>query len=276
MTKRKATDIIRYCFKRLYKHGTRMKKGYGEDAIHDFRVDYKKLRAFLRMLMVKMTEPPDLNVPHSLKKMYATAGEVRDRQLCIKRIKADRQAGDAVPGKMHELKRDIMQLSAKEDFLSKKEFDGIEANIIRNLPVVVPIGLITDFVGEKIVSMNGIMEKNKYGDKDLHEIRKGFKDIIYVTTIAKDFKEYGPVPSWAKETLKKADEMAHQLGSFNDAGIALTFLLPRDIRKAGAEEESQLWGIRRRWLAEKRKLKNEILPQLRSMKLAPSPGRAGS
>ena len=117
------------------------------------------------------------------------------------------------------------------------------------------------------------MDKNKYGDKDLHQIRKGFKDIIYVTAIAKDFNEYSSVPSWAKENLKKADAIAHELGSFNDAGIALTFLPPREIRKADPGEANHLWAIRRRWLAEKRKLKKEILPRLRSLNLTRSPVR---
>ena len=267
MTKRKATDIIRHCFKRLYKHGAEIKKGYAEEAIHQFRVDYKKLRAFLRMVMLKMAEPRDLMIPHPLKKMYATSGEVRDRQLCIKRIKADRQAGGTVQGKTRQLKGEIKQLSAKEDFLSKKEFDGIETNMIRNLPAVLPIELIKDFVGQKLTAINGIIDQNKYGDKDLHDIRKGFKDIILVAAIAKDFKENAAVPSWTKDNLKKADAMAHELGSFNDAGIALAFLLPRDIKKAGIEEGKHLWAIRRRWLAEKRKLKKEILAHLREIRM---------
>ena len=247
-----------------------MKKGYAEEAIHEFRVDYKKLRAFLRMVRLKMAEPRDLKVPHPLKKMYATAGEVRDRQLCIKRIKADRQAGGTVQGKTQQLKREIKQLSAKEDFLSKKEFEGIEANMIRSLPSVLPIELIKDFVGQKLAPINGIFDQNKYGDKDLHDIRKGFKDIIFVTAIAKDFKEYSAVPSWTKDHLKTAEAIAHELGSFNDAGIALTFLLPRDIKKAGIKEEKHLWAIRRRWLAEKRKLKKDIVVHLQEIRIVPA------
>lgn len=270
MTKRKAVHIIRHSFKLLYKHAAKTKKGDAEDANHDFRVEYKKLRAFLRMLMLKAADPRHLKIPPSFKAMYHTAGQMRDRQLCVKRIKADRQAGGGALNKIRQLRKEIKEVSAKGVVLTKKDFDDMEAGMIKYLPAVLPITSGEDFVAQKLIFINGIIDKKEYADKDLHDIRKGLKDIIYITAVYKTFKEETPAASWTEEDLKKAGTLAHDLGLFNDTGIALSFLQPREIRKAGAEEGKHLWAIRRRWLAEKRKLKKEVAGHIHEINLVPA------
>jgi hypothetical protein len=185
-------------------------------------------------------------------------------------MKADRQAGGNAVKKMHQLRREIKSLSAKDDVLTKKDFDATEANIIKHLPAILSGTSGKDFVNQKLAFINAIVDKKEYTDKNLHDIRKGFKDIIYTTAIYTDFKEETPAASWSEDDLKKARSMAHELGLFNDAGIALSFLQPGEIRKAGTEEGKHLWAIRRRWLAEKRKLKKEVIAYLHEIRLVPS------
>ena len=48
------------------------------DAVHDWRVDYKKLRAVLRMAS---EEDEKIDIPLSLKDVYSISGEIRDRQM---------------------------------------------------------------------------------------------------------------------------------------------------------------------------------------------------
>lgn len=262
MTKRKAAHIIRHCYARLYKHSVKMKKDFAEDAIHDFRVDYKKLRSFLRMLQLKAKNPRDLKFPHSIKRTYTTAGQVRDRQLCIKRIKADRQAGGTALKKTRQLKKEINDISANATFVSKRELENTGTAMIKSLPAVLALTAGQDFVKQKLSGINDIIAIKEFGDKDLHDIRKGLKDIIFIAAIYENFNEESPAVGWMKEDVKKAEAMAHELGSFNDAGIALSFLSPNEIRKAETDEGKHLWAIRRRWLSQKRKLKREIMPQL--------------
>jgi len=264
MTKRKAAHIIHHCYARLYKHSGKVKKDFAEDAIHEFRVDYKKLRAFLRMLQLKAKEPRDLKLPHSIKGMYATAGQVRDRQLCIKRIKADRQTSGIALKKMRQLRKEIKDISANATFVSKKEFENIETALIKSLPAVLSLTAGPDFVNQKLLRINAIIAKKEFGDKDLHDIRKGLKDIIFVTAMYENSTEESPAVGWVEDDVKQAAAMANELGSFNDAGIALSFLSPPEIRKAETGEGKHLWAIRRRWLAQKRKLKKEILPKLQA------------
>ena len=72
-----ATYIIHYYFKRLKKDPITI--GFDEKTIHLFRVDVKKLRAFLRMIRHGTEEHEHLKFPRKFKKMYSLTGKIRDR-----------------------------------------------------------------------------------------------------------------------------------------------------------------------------------------------------
>src|SRR5690349_24742219 len=54
------------------------------DAVHDWRVDYKKLRAVLRLAS---EEDEKIEIPLSLKDVYTISGEIRDRQMQLERMR---------------------------------------------------------------------------------------------------------------------------------------------------------------------------------------------
>src|SRR5258708_6943651 len=54
--------------------------GRNSDDIHEFRVAFKKYRAFVR-LMHEPQPAKDISVPEKLKNFYHQAGALRDRQL---------------------------------------------------------------------------------------------------------------------------------------------------------------------------------------------------
>src|SRR5689334_22039732 len=78
----------------IHKHGHRIKK-YGnqlpgyfeEEAIHELRLEYKKLRAFVRLVQMEAGASRQLTIPPALKKIYHAAGAVRDLQLFIPQVK---------------------------------------------------------------------------------------------------------------------------------------------------------------------------------------------
>ena len=88
MIKPNAEHIIRVFFKRLRRYAGEIKKEGSAKAIHLFRVEIKKLRAFLRLLSLGLKKEDALKLPPKIKKMYRYAGKVRDRQLHYKRMKA--------------------------------------------------------------------------------------------------------------------------------------------------------------------------------------------
>jgi len=262
--------IIHCYFERLIKYAEQMKKGFQEEAIHLFRVEVKKLRAFMRMMRPAAEVQDQLKFPRKFKKMYSLTGNIRDRQLCLKRIKEHNKAKDSrFENKVHTLEKEIKELAEKRDyFLTKKEFEEIEENIIKQVPVVSEDALIKKFFEQKLNVINKVISKGDYKDKELHSIRKSVKDIIYIMRIFRDdLKGPLPFPFWNEAELKKAENLSHTLGLFNDACIALSFLEPAQIKKAGTGEKEHLQSVRRKWLGEKQKLKKEILNEMPAIKL---------
>lgn len=246
-----------------------MKKGFNEKAIHLFRVDVKKLRAFLRMIRPVAEEPDQLKFTGKFKKLYSLTGKIRDRQLCLKRIKEYNKARDnKLRNKIYVLEKEIEEFAEKrDDFLTKREFAEIEEKIIKQIPVISGDVFMKNFFQQRLNVINEIVSKGEFKDKELHSIRKSIKDIIYITRIFRDgLKAPRPFPFWNETELKKAENLSHTLGLFNDACIALSFLVPADIKKADTGEKEHLQSVRRQWLAEKQKLKKDILNDIPGIK----------
>ena len=206
--------IIHYYFKRLINYSEQMKKGFSREAIHLFRVDVKKLRAFLRMIRSKAEEPQQLKFPHRFKKMYSMTGKIRDRQLCLKRIQENKTIGNSRLGnKVHSLEKEIKELSGKKsEFLTKKEFEEIEQGIIKLLPMTWEDAVIESFFQQKLKIINGVFVKGDYKDTELHNVRKSIKDIIYIMRIYRDdLKAPLSLRFWNEAELKKAESFSHKL-----------------------------------------------------------------
>ncbi|MDP4261291.1 MAG: CHAD domain-containing protein [Bacteroidota bacterium] len=270
MKKMEPGHIIHYYFKRLDKYMEKMKKDFNEESIHLFRVEVKKLRAFLRMLRPGMEDPGLLKFPRPFKKMYAIAGKIRDRQLCLKRMNEydqgnDNRSMDTIQG----WEKEIEELTGKkDDFLSKGELAEVEEKIIKQVPVIVGDALLKNFFSQKLGAIRQVISGGRYRDAELHSIRKSIKDITYINGIFRDdFKTPLPFLRWNKSEVKKAEDLAHTLGLFNDSCIALSFLMPADIKKASTGKKKYLLSVRQKWLTEKRKLKKEILKELPAINL---------
>ena len=262
--------IIHYYFNRLCKYAEQMKHGFSEETIHLFRVDVKKLRAYLRMMRPGSEEPERLKFSRRFKKMYSLTGKIRDRQLCLNRIRAlDKTIHRGLQNKIDHLEKEIKKLSEKEDeLLNKKELMEIEEKIMKHVPVVLEQTLIQAFFQQHLNVIDEVLSKRDFTDKALHSIRKSIKDIIYITRMFRDdLKTPLPFLFWNEDELKKAENLSHKLGLFNDACIALSFLLPADIKKTDTEEREHLQSVRRKWLHEKQRLKKEILDEIPAIKL---------
>ena len=156
----------------------------------------------------------------------------------------------------------------KDEFLSKKELEEIEERFIENAPEKIDNELIKKFFLQKLDAIREIIAEQNYKDDRLHNIRKCLKDLIYIIRI---FRNDLKIPSlflfWNKTELKNAEDLAHTLGLFNDACVALSFVKISDIKKENKDKQEKLLIIRRKWLSEKRRLKKEVLVKLHVIKL---------
>src|SRR5437867_4807418 len=96
----------------------------GGEPLHDFRVNYKKLRAFYRMNKFVM-DKKNISLPSGWKKIYCSGGPLRDAELLSLTLQKINQhaAGEAYipPGLKNILDEKIVRLQAGFRKLIEKE-----------------------------------------------------------------------------------------------------------------------------------------------------------
>ncbi len=264
MQQKEIEHIIKKIFKKLNQLLSQIKKDFEKDAIHDFRVEVKKFRAFLRLLALELEDADDLKLPKKLKEVYSSAGKVRDIQLQLFRIndiyKEENKPSEYLLLLQKEMKKWKKELQI---VLEEKPLPKTEEKIISNLPAQLQPESIKNFFQQKAANVNALISARAFADDELHSTRKNIKDIIYIFKVFKeDARIPIPVLLWNKTELKKAENLAHELGLFNDVCIALSFVRPAWLNEINPEERKRLQTIRIQWNSEKESLKEKLPDKL--------------
>jgi CHAD domain-containing protein len=262
MNQKEISNIIHHFFLRLKKHNRSIKKKRTAEAIKVFRIEVKKLRAFLRLLSLELPDSTQLKLPKELKKMHKRGGVLRDLQLHQKRIrKAIENSKNKQLNTRDLLKPEIKETKkTKQKLLSIKEFIDSEKALKNKLPDHFSPATIRRFFREKQDVIIAIIRKGRYSDKELHNIRKKIKDILYILKLYReDIKKPLGFRFWTSKELQQVKDLEELLGQYNDVYNAMRFLSMDHINKHDGEEKKLLLAVRREVVAEKRKLKKEIL-----------------
>jgi len=257
----------------IEKHAEKLKElteripgNFGEEDIHDWRVEYKKLRAFLRMITAGINgHVPLMN--DEIKKIYSSAGVIRELQLYRGFLEAAPEINlPALPIYDALLQRKLF--SAKEEFIKRidifwyeKEFDRWRVMV----PGYLSVAIVKQFLQQRITAIRLILLAPDT-DKSLHSIRKHVKDIIYnVRTFTNQWGIPFPVVAWKNEKLLA--EVADELGKYNDRCSILSFVEPEVIDQLPSEEKEQLSAVRALWTSEKEKVRIELVQQVCALEL---------
>jgi len=81
MNQEQIKHITNNHYRKLRKHSKHIIPGFDVETIHQFRVAYKKLRAFLRMISQEHDTAGKIKISKKLKKDYNISGSIRDLQL---------------------------------------------------------------------------------------------------------------------------------------------------------------------------------------------------
>ena len=221
------TEIIQHLHKRLKKVNqfcNELLEDFELEAIHNFRVEIKKLRAFMRLLntMKAMEEPLKLN--GKLKKCYRIAGEIRNRQLHNQRI--------------IQLCRDLeieppvsyLNLFSVEEKMMKQQcrsiaknlsFNDLEEHTVSHVRHKLSEKAKYVYVKRKEKVLKGFLLSPHLSDEDLHGLRKVIKDLLYSWTYVIAYVELLPQFFAHKE---KLEELGERIGDFGDLCTAMNFL----------------------------------------------------
>jgi CHAD domain-containing protein len=267
MKKAQLEEIIQKRLRRMETLCVQIPLTYDIEDIHDLRVEYKKLRAFIRLLQEE-EDTSKLKVPGKLKGIYETGGPVRDLQLFFPLLTPH---FNQLPSQQYLDKLHIQLGASKENLrqaIEKTSFDKAEESILSHLPKGLRNETVKKFVQHKItVIQTGMLAIHH--DEDLHTIRKQLKDLIYnIKTYRNDFNMPFPVSLGNSE-----DDLTHAasiLGKYNDLCFALTFLQTHKEEGLPVIESQLLEQLESEWLAEKEARQKEVIQKLTDLQLDPA------
>jgi len=264
MLKNDIKVIIQQFFKRLNISMTLIKKDFDSTAIHDFRVDVKKLRSFIKLLALEPKAAKDLMLPPGIKKLYTLCGKIRDIQLQQLRMKEAFKDYNQLDEYENLLNNEMNRWMKKVNIaLRYRPLLDAEQKLPGNLPDRLSRGSIQQFFKQKKENMCTIISVGFFIDDELHSIRKNIKDIIYINKLL--VGNVGmPVKAmqWDKAEIKRAELLAQELGRYNDYCFALSFLKSDRLKTIKSKERKSIQIIRKEWKLEKRLKRKEIIASL--------------
>jgi CHAD domain-containing protein len=197
--------------------------------IHALRVEFKKLRAFIRLLHLERgaKNRPEQDakkkwgIPRQLKKIYTKAGEVRDRQLHYNNINSYYLQKPGRPiAYLENLSREMTarqeDLRASIRFFSFNEF---RSDLKDHLPRKLRNGTVKAYFHRQKIIYNRLLLE-AHSDESIHAVRKCVKDILYNADLLKHNKAAKRILG-KKEEFKRIDDA---IGEYNNFRIGISLL----------------------------------------------------
>ena len=262
MNRKALEEVVDRHISSIDKYSNRLPGSFDQEDIHDLRVHYKKVRAFLRLLQLEK-DAGKLHIPDKLKSLYHHCGKVRDWQLFLVEMQ-EVGVAEKLPDCMHRWSRQLF--TYKEQAIHAIEamhFKKMLNDVIKKLPHQLQDDTIKRFMHYKVAAIHIVLLAAD-NEKDLHSIRKQIKDIIYCIRIFEN--DWGipfPFRGWKSE--KKLSDMASVLGDFNDRCLAISLLQPSYIDRCVEEEQHVLRNLQMNWLHQKEAQQQQLLLQVQEL-----------
>ena len=227
--------------------------------IHDFRVEVKKLRAFLCLASGR----EEIKLPRGLHHFYRIAGEIRNLQLQEERIRHAFQDESSLP----QFYLTLLGIEAASHIRRARKFAATqlpipadEQRLSRAIPDRLNKNSVREFARDSVRLLQTVVDHlEPIGDDILHSLRKCLKGLLYnehfIQKEAADLLP--PALSAGKGSLTALVEL---LGQYQDLRSGLFLLRPHYIDQVpDAAERERLQGIRTQWEIDKAAIKRQIL-----------------
>ena len=288
MKRTEMVHIIRNSFKKINKafrsltFHFEMEDLLNPEDLHSFRVEAKKLRAFLGL--AGMAGSKNIKLPKKLHSFYRIIGKVRNIQLQQQRIqktltaRVEDPSAYAIPNiylKLLSTEASGNRILAGSMAKDKTGFQKEERRIIARLPAHPGKTFVEKFVDLQAKKIRDLVapplptDKSLYTDESfhidesLHAVRKILKDLLYTWAyteqyVAKKFPTSPPL------THKDIQALTVSLGDIQDSRIAIELLQPAYTNRVSHERErTHLLDVRVEWQEEKERKERELYILLR-------------
>jgi CHAD domain-containing protein len=256
MKEKEINEIIEDKFKILNKLSQKITRKFDVDDIHDFRVEVKKLRAFLRLLDNKKGNDESI-IPKLLKTFYGYVGIIRNIQLykhSLFKYFTDHDIDEPEKYLAMITDEETYWQQEAQALMADNNFQDVKEKIIKELPYKLDKSTIEKFTDGKLDDLKRQL-KDTHDDVGLHTIRKILKDIFYNYDDISDDSDL-PEAILDKDELKLLTQI---LGDFIDKYMQLEFLQPEYLDKIeDGEEKNNLLQMKNDFEHEKHGMKQEL------------------
>lgn len=212
MKKQLIVRKIKRYYKKLQQAFKEMKRTYDKEAIHQFRLSYKRLNAFLTMIASKKSNI-DLVIPSKLKKIYKSTGALRALQLQVSSFEGGKN--DTATPYLETLQNSMQKASKK----LRKQLHGKRLKKCRdqNLGSVKGSFRSKDyilFLEGRLASLSASVHQTHVSNNTLHADRRMLKDLFYTREVFTDRSQLAR--NWWNTHAASSKVLMEELGQFHD------------------------------------------------------------
>lgn len=259
-------EVYKTRFKKLLKYYHNLLEDFEAKDIHHFRLEMKKLKAFLRLISVTFGDH-HYKIPKDLKLFYNLTGNIRNLQLHRKRII------DLCNDLLLEIPAEYLQYLDDEERALKKQarqtakdlsIKDFENKLIGEVPGKLTKAAQSDFIQKALTRFNELLALSFYTDEALHEIRRIIKDLMYNSKYIGLDSVMASFPGL--RGLKAMNVVTATLGDYHDLYISLSLLnAPNVTGITGADETEVLNELRIQLQLRKDVMKIEIIELMKQL-----------
>lgn len=254
-------------YRKIQKQLDGITKDMDGEKVHQLRVEYKKIRAFFRMLSSSERVKEVIKVSKKLKQLYSLYGTIRDLQLQQQRVQAiAKKERRGVKAYLDLLESEISKSGPElEDILSRKPVQESKKKTNASLPERFLPGDFRKFVKQKWDSIYSILVSGYFSDDSIHAVRKHLKDLFYNLKVYEGVEyEILAVSVWKGKDEQFFIKFLDELGEFQDRCTSIWLLKAYWIRRFTPSTRRFLEEVKAKWLREKAKMKKGIVKKLKT------------
>lgn len=267
MRSQKILHIYERGIEKIQEHYSSVLRDFEKDKNHNFRVEIKKLRAFIRLMSLSQSGAKS-KIPKLIKKCYHLVGEIRNLQLHKERV-------NTLCKKLFVDKPAFYIQCLREEERTKKKktrqaadkisFKDFKNQITNDVPEEVSPENKNDFVKNSISRLARLLALPVYYDETFHTIRKIIKDLLYnYDYLDEQISRLVPSPLNDRDFM---ESITGTLGNFLDLSLALFFLSPLYLDQIDQEKEKQILNeLQEHFGLRKNNVENELVQLLFPLK----------
>ena len=267
MNKEQIKHITNNHYGKLKKHIKIFAVSLDVETIHQFRVEYKKLRAFLRMIAQNNETTGELKISKKLKKAYNFSGSVRDLQLQQQRIlEVTKQELKKPQAYINLLQKEIDKLKPElAEIISDDPVAESKKKTNASIPDEFQLSGFKSFIQKKWTAINAIIISAHFSDDNIHTIRKSLKDLFYNQKLYKAVEHDILTKSiWKGKDELYFNNLLDELGSFQDKCTAIALMKSYWVNSLNTYNRELLERIKKVWIKDKVAMKQMLVKKLKA------------